>query len=192
MAVSQAHISDTAGQYLMRFPDERNRLERLTSALAGDSALTSRKEFSGHVTCGVVILDAHWRVLHIRHNALGRWLLPGGHLESEDVFLIDAALREAREETGLTPTEFRSLEGFADMPLDIDVHRIPENADKEERDHWHFDFRFAFRFTGSSPIRLQAEEVSGYEWLHPDAIPAVELQKKLTGRLWCDSNPTLR
>jgi 8-oxo-dGTP pyrophosphatase MutT (NUDIX family) len=181
MAVSHGHISDTARQYLMRFPDERNRLERLTSALAGGSAITSRKEFGGHVTCGVVILDAEWRVLHIRHNALGRWLLPGGHLEPEDVDLVDVALREAREETGLALTELRSLEGFGDMPLDIDVHAIPDNADKQELDHWHFDFRFAFRLTGSSPIRLQAEEVSGYDWLRPDAMPAIELGKKLTG-----------
>ena len=181
MAVSHGHISDTARQYLMRFPDEGNRLERLTSALAGDSAITSRKEFGGHVTCGVVILDANWRVLHIRHNALGRWLLPGGHLEPEDIDLVHAALREAREETGLTPTELRSLEGFGDMPLDIDVHAIPENSGKHELDHWHFDFRFAFRLTGSSPISLQAEEVCGYDWLQPDAMPAVELRKKLTG-----------
>lgn len=181
MAVRHGHISDTARQYLVRFPDEGNRLERLTSALAGDSAIVSRQEFGGHVTCGVVILDADWRVLHIRHNALGRWLLPGGHLEPEDVYLIDAALREAREETGLTPAELRPLEGFGDIPIDIDVHAIPENTDKQEPDHWHFDFRFAFRLTGSSPIRLQAEEVSGHDWLSPDAIPAMELGKKLIG-----------
>ncbi|GAB1640213.1 NUDIX hydrolase [Krasilnikovia sp. MM14-A1259] len=179
MAVSQGQISDTVGQYLTRFPDERNRLERLTDALAGDSAITSRKEFNGHVTCGVVILDADWRVLHIRHNALGRWLLPGGHLEPEDLDLVDAALREAREETGLVSTGLRLLEGCGDIPLDIDVHAIPENADKEEPHHWHFDLRFAFNLAGSSPVRLQAEEVSGYDWLDFDAMPAVELTKKL-------------
>ncbi|WP_412745382.1 NUDIX hydrolase [Krasilnikovia sp. MM14-A1004] len=150
------------------------------SALAGGSAVTSRKEFTGHVTCGVVVLDADRRVLHIRHNVLGKWLLPGGHVEPEDVALVDAALREAREETGLVTTDLRPLEEFGDVPLDIDIHAIPENTDKEEQSHWHFDFRFAFKLAAGSPVRLQAEEVSGYDWLHPDAMPAVELRKKLT------------
>lgn len=179
MPVSRSQISEAARQYAARFPDETTRLDRLFSALSTDSALTSRKEFSGHVTCGVVIVDPDWRVLHIRHNALERWLLPGGHLESEDQDLTEAALREAQEETGLTTDDLRPLSGFECIPLDIDVHAIPDSPSKCEPQHWHFDFRFVFRLTGTTPIRLQDEEVSGYDWLSPNTIPAVDLRKKL-------------
>jgi hypothetical protein len=35
----------------------------------------------------------------IKHNALGRWLLPGGQLEPADTGLLAAARRELAEET---------------------------------------------------------------------------------------------
>ncbi|WP_406403626.1 NUDIX domain-containing protein [Streptomyces sp. NBC_00879] len=41
------------------------------------------------------------RVLHIKHRALNRWLLPGGHLEPDDTSLLAAAQRELTEETGI-------------------------------------------------------------------------------------------
>jgi 8-oxo-dGTP pyrophosphatase MutT (NUDIX family) len=183
MPVNRTEIRDTVRRYVQRFPEERDRLDRLMTAVSDGSAVTSRKEFAGHVTCGVVIVDSDWRVLHIRHNALGRWLLPGGHLEAEDASLTDAAVREAHEETGLTTDDLRPLTGFDGIPLDIDVHAIPDNPSKSEPDHWHFDFRFAFRLAGDTPITLQAEEVSGYDWLSPDAVAAPELRKKIASLL---------
>jgi hypothetical protein len=44
------------------------------------------------------------------------------------------------------------------------VHPIPENPAKGEPDHFHVDFRFVFRTTGSELVTLQEEEVSGYTW----------------------------
>ncbi|MFJ6843041.1 NUDIX domain-containing protein [Streptomyces griseoluteus] len=38
----------------------------------------------------------------VRHDIFREYLLPGGHLEAEDGSLMDAALRELREETGTT------------------------------------------------------------------------------------------
>ena len=53
-----------------------------------------------HVTGSAIVLDGAGRTLLHRHKRLGRWLQPGGHVdpgESPD----QAALREAREETGI-------------------------------------------------------------------------------------------
>jgi 8-oxo-dGTP pyrophosphatase MutT (NUDIX family) len=54
-----------------------------------------------HLTAGAAVLDAPGRhVLLVRHQALGRWVQPGGHVEAVDPSLAAAALREAAEETG--------------------------------------------------------------------------------------------
>lgn len=179
MTIDIEEIRATAERYLAHYPDERDRLSRLLAALDAGGAVTSRKTFTGHVTCGVVVLDPQWRALHIRHNALRRWLLPGGHVEAEDATLRDAAMREVREETGISPAPLLPLDGYESMPIDIDVHPIPANPAKDEPDHWHFDLRFAFTVADLAAVKLQGEEVSGFDWLTLDSIPAIQLREKL-------------
>ena len=91
----------------------------------------------GHVTASAVVArPAGDSFLLVFHRKLGRWLQPGGHVEYDDPSAFEAALREAREETGIS--EFESPLGEA--IFDVDVHRIPER--KSEPAHNHFDVRF--------------------------------------------------
>jgi len=132
----------------------------LLSAAARTAPVAARSTFPYHVTCGAIAVDAAGRVLQIRHKELERWLLPGGHLENEDESLVDAALRELREETGITGNLFPN-EPFA--PIDIDPHPIPENAAKGEPAHVHFDCRFMIEVRPGS-VTLQTTEVDGHRW----------------------------
>ena len=62
----------------------------------------SRAQFTpGHITCtGLVLAADGERMLMVHHRRLNRWLLPGGHVESDDAEIWDAAHREVVEETG--------------------------------------------------------------------------------------------
>lgn len=123
-------ISTTIHEYLRRCRDETVRLAPVAEALARPGGLTSRKTFSGHVTCSAIVLDPAGRVLHIRHNALRRWLRPGGHLEDSDASLIEAARREVAEETGIPAGGLTPLDH---LPVDVDVHLIPANPPRASR-----------------------------------------------------------
>ncbi|MDO0914915.1 NUDIX domain-containing protein [Streptomyces sp. DT2A-34] len=102
MTVTADHIRETLDDYLDVHPrDKKGRLVDLLELLDASAALTSRKEFRGHVTAGALLADPAGRVLHVRHVALNRWLLPGGHLEADDISLLAAAQRELSEETGI-------------------------------------------------------------------------------------------
>ncbi len=129
MTITREQISDTVNHYLAGYPADTGRLAPLREAL------------------------------HIHHKTLGKWLIPGGHLEAGDASLPAAALRELAEETAVT-----GIDGEMEL-IDIDVHPIPANPSKGEGAHHHFDFRFLARARGHHEVTLQAEEVTGHRWM---------------------------
>jgi 8-oxo-dGTP pyrophosphatase MutT (NUDIX family) len=176
MPITAQHIRDTLTAYLDQHPEDKDSLTALTGALEHSAeTITSRKEFRGHVTAGALLLRPDGRVLLVEHKALGKWLFPGGHLEDTDETLMDAALRELAEETGIDP---ELVTPDSAIPLHIDVHPIPANPSKDEPDHQHFDFRFLFRTT-ADVTGLQAEEVLDYSWQFTDTITAEPLRSRL-------------
>jgi len=93
-----------------------------------------RSNANGHVTGSAWVVDHEGKhALLVHHRRLERWLQPGGHVE-DDATVLETALREAREETGLVCSPV-SKDIF-----DIDIHCIPANA--RESEHLHYDIRF--------------------------------------------------
>ncbi|MFF4453765.1 NUDIX hydrolase [Streptomyces goshikiensis] len=164
MAPAVHHIRSVTEEYLARYPGERESLTLLFAALDASDDPTSRKTYPAHVTCSAILIDGDRCVLHIVHRASGKLLAPGGHNEPDDRHPRDAALRELREEAGISPSAVAPLSGYEDVPLDIDVHAIDANPMKAEPAHHHVDFRWAFRLDAEHAVTLQEEEVDGYEW----------------------------
>ncbi|QIB44574.1 NUDIX hydrolase [Streptomyces aureoverticillatus] len=175
MPVTSVHIRTMLDGYLDSNPDEKSLLAPLDELLDDGADLTSRKEFRSHVTAGAILADPGGRVLHIRHRALNRWLLPGGHLEAGDTDLLAAAQRELTEETGILASVVTPA---GHLPIHIDAHVIPANPAKEEPEHRHFDFRFLFR-TSADVVELQAEEVTAAAWRAADTIADVALRERV-------------
>jgi len=99
---------------------------------------------NGHATGSLVLVTPDMKqILLIDHIASGLKLCPGGHLDDHESPL-DAALREAAEETGV-PLEQLILHPnclLEDGLIDIDSHPIAANATKNEGPHWHHDFAY--------------------------------------------------
>jgi len=132
--------------------DERERAmrDRFVTFVAAHADAFDRELRVGHVTASAWIVDpARERVLLTHHRKLGKWLQLGGHADG-DPDLRRAALREAREESGL-----RSLRFVTPAIYDVDVHPIP--ARPGEPAHEHFDVRFALAADPGEPLVVSGE-----------------------------------
>lgn len=138
--------------------DEASHVGALRELLRAAASPFSRSHFEpGHVTASAFIVDAPSRRLLLHHHRrLDRWLQMGGHIDAGES-VVDAALREAREESGLIELAFPSRQ-----PFDIDVHAIP--AGKGEPPHLHFDVRFVVRAAEPDAIRIATEESRDLRW----------------------------
>ncbi|MDJ0341757.1 NUDIX domain-containing protein [Streptomyces sp. H10-C2] len=179
MPISTDHIRTTLAAYLDEHPEEKPDLAPALGLLDAGADLVSRSEFRGHATAGAILAGPDGRILHIHHLVTGKWLLPGGHLESSDTTLLDAALRELAEETGI-PAD--TVTPSSDSPLHIDIHPIPANDAKGEPEHRHIDFRFLFR-TESEVGPLQTEEVADAAWREIDSISGNRLRQRIAQAL---------
>ena len=101
----------------------------------------------GHLTGSAWIVDVtRTRTLLTHHRKLDKWLQLGGHADGESD-LLAAALREAREESGLTRLRAVSPEIF-----DVDRHWIPPR--KTDPGHYHYDLRFLFEADPSELLAI--------------------------------------
>jgi 8-oxo-dGTP pyrophosphatase MutT (NUDIX family) len=163
-------IKRILNNYLDIFPQDKGSLSLLDKQLNDDNDIVSRKNFEGHVTAsGLVLSPDSAKVLLIFHNKLQMFLQPGGHVESEDNDLYEAASREVREETGLLDFTLDSWCESNQSPIYVDTHLIPSNLKKEELKHYHHDFMFVFR-SSFEAVQLQHEEVSGFKWVSVDSF----------------------
>lgn len=180
-------ISDSLTRYLTHYPAEANRLRLLAKQLqCGDSELTQRTNFVGHVTASAFIVNpATKQVLLLQHKSLGTLLQPGGHVEPADKTILAAAEREVMEETGLSRSQLQLKSLYADnpqVPFDIDTHVIPENPKKGEPGHYHHDFRYLF-VTKERDVTIDPRESNGFAWVDWDAFCAHARFKAVAGKV---------
>jgi len=115
-----------------------------------------RTHLPGHLTGSAWILNADSnKVLLVHHAKLNRWMQPGGHADGDEN-ILQVALKEAREETGIV--NFRVNESI----FDIDIHTIPARKDIPE--HLHYDVRFLVHTDEAEKI-IVSEESHDVKWV---------------------------
>ena len=155
-------------EYLLLFPDEKQRQQRLIEFLSNHTTkdFTDWNNFDGHIVAsGFVYSLEDEKFLVLYHNDLKMYLYPGGHVDDNDNSILSAAEREVKEETGLVDFKLLELTKNKMVPIDIDTHRIGYNERLNLPEHFHFDFRYLFAIDKISDIHIDTEEMSDYKWI---------------------------
>lgn len=153
--------------YEARHPNERPMVARIRKLVTQRVECFQRDCLPGHITGSAWILSSdRSQHLLVHHRKLDRWLQPGGHADGE-TDVAEVALREAIEETGLQSLRFVGNDsmlvqrGCGVLPLDVDVHQIPERrtaaGDLIDPAHEHHDVRFLFVAAPCEAIRISNE-----------------------------------
>jgi 8-oxo-dGTP pyrophosphatase MutT (NUDIX family) len=161
VAISNSDISSALSAYLERYPDETALLSEPVKLLSQDGDFASRRNFPMHVTAGALLVRGDTEILLVEHRAYGITLQPGGHLEPTDSTLIDAAVRELAEETGV---DAGKVFPASQIPVYVEYGRVPARPEKDEPDHYHLDIGYSFTTSQADVGRIQESEVRGAAW----------------------------
>lgn len=111
----------------------------------------------GHVTGSAWIVDKSRQfTLLTHHRKLDKWFQTGGHCDG-DSDVLNVAMKEALEETGLT-----DIRAINPSIFDIDIHEIPER--KGIPTHLHYDVRFLLEADMNQPLIISSES-SDLAWV---------------------------
>lgn len=129
-------------------------------AAAPDGCL--RKSAAGHITASTLLLDhTASHVLLTLHPRVGRWIQLGGHCEPSDPTVQAAALREAREESGIDTLSMDA------NPLALHTHPITCSLGVPTR---HLDVRF-LAVAPEGSVAVRSDESDDLRWWPVDALP---------------------
>jgi 8-oxo-dGTP pyrophosphatase MutT (NUDIX family) len=128
-----------------------------------------RSSFPGHFTGSALVVsaDGSQALLH-HHRFLDRWLQFGGHCDGE-TDVLQVAIREAEEESGIPGLIVTSR-----SPFDLDIHAIPENPRRGEPAHFHYDIRYVL-IAPEGSVPAASHESHELRWFTPTEAEGMEL-----------------
>lgn len=146
---SNSDLVKTIENFKSNYPEEQEYTSRFIDLLRSPRCYF-RDHLPGHITGSAWIIDESKQFTVLTHHAkLNKWLQTGGHADGDEN-ILNVALREAEEESGL-----KKIILLRDDIFDIDIHLIPGRKDFPA--HFHYDVRFLFQASMNEPLIISEE-----------------------------------
>lgn len=151
----------------------------------GDALLTRESAFAHMTASSIIVNRARTKTLMAYHKIYQSWAWTGGHMDGGTDFEA-AALREAREETGIS-----GLRRLGQGAASIEILPVWAHV-KRGRDvgsHLHLNVSYLFEADDSLPLRIAEDENSAVGWIEIDKLeesvsepPMLPIYKRLLKR----------
>lgn len=125
----------------------------------------SRENTVAHMTASAWVVNKdRSKVLMVYHNIYNSWSWLGGHADGE-TDLLSVALREVKEEAGITNVKPVSEEIFFLESLTVDGHVKKGNYISS---HLHLNVTYLLEADSDEAVSIKADENSGVAWFSPE------------------------
>ena len=125
----------------------------------------SRENKVAHMTASAWVVNKdRSKVLMVYHNIYNSWSWLGGHADGE-TDLLSVALREVKEEAGITNVKPVSEEIFSLESLTVDGHVKKGNYISS---HLHLNITYLLEADSDEAVSIKADENSGVAWFFPE------------------------
>ncbi len=157
--------------YQPQTPQEASDQKQILTAVNADGTLLlSRSRTAGHITCsGFIMNPALDAVLMVYHNIYDSFAWTGGHADGSNDFLAEA-VREAKEETGITKPYPLSGEILSLDILPVKAHhkhgaKIPA--------HQHYNVTYGIIASQKEKLTIQPAENKAVKWIPVEQLKEV-------------------
>ena len=160
--------------------EETDRRELLRQLESGEDLYT-RSNAAAHLTASAwVVSPDRQQVLMAYHNLYDSWAWLGGHADGERD-LLAVALREVREESGLTDVRPITEDIYSLEILSVDGH---EKRGAYVPSHLHLNVTYLVEADEEERLRVKEDENSGVAWFTPEAALAASTEPWFVERVY--------
>lgn len=168
--------------------EERDR-DVLLALLSSGQDLWTRDNETAHLTASAwVVSPDRTQVLMAYHNIYDSWSWLGGHADGERD-LAAVAMREVREESGLTRLRLVSPEIYSLEILTVDGH---VKKGRYVSSHLHLNVTYLIEADPSEPVRIKPDENSRIGWFSPEGAVESSSEPWFRERIYTKLNDKLK
>ena len=131
-----------------------------------EDVLTRENEVAHLTSSGFIVNKNRDKVLMIHHNIYNSWGWTGGHADG-DSDLLEVAIKEAKEETGII-----NVRPIIDDICCIDILTVKGHIKKGKyvAPHLHLSVAYVLEADEAEEVKVKEDENSGVKWVDIDRV----------------------
>jgi 8-oxo-dGTP pyrophosphatase MutT (NUDIX family) len=161
----------------------------ILSALKEEKNVFTRDNTLCHMTASAWVVNSkHDKALMVYHNIYQSWSWLGGHADGEQD-LLAVAIREVKEESGVTDVRVLSDSIFSLEVLTVDGHI---KRGRYVSSHLHLNVTYLLEVDEKDPLLVKPDENSGVKWFTLDEAVSASTEPWFKERIYSKLNAKLR
>ena len=140
-----------------------------------NDVLTRENEVFHFTASNWIVNKQRTKILMIYHNIYNSWAWTGGHADGNEN-LVEVALKEAEEETGL-----KNLKVLSDGIYSLEIVTVNGHVKRGKyvSTHVHLNITYLLEADENDKLKIKEDENSGVKWINIDDVSKVISEPKM-------------